>query len=921
CTVPWNFEEDTIQGAAVLYAGWTEEESEEADPSLTDGDNSIENAGNPEEAADAESDENGIFVDSDAAAEAAGEGGYGETTDNTGISADADVTGVTETSDVGLPEFLKDLHDKADASDRIKDADTPAAHENEELSDAVDLEITLPAFANGMTGEDIKGAVETNCEDMEFSTYLYSSDLDSMSCYLKGVSGWLLFYGETSHEISSVTINEEEIPVVFSWDDFDEAVYVEKRSCCLSESGYLEVFYNIYEEAAPCSVSVDLPAFTDGMTAAQAGAGTVISPSLTDLSFMFSDDGTTESENAYVPGQTGWFIFEGTPSAMPTSVLLNGESIPIVYGSGFLAENQKEEYRNTGISYAYYELEDGNAVFGVCADAFYHEPGTGPAVSVTINGDVTKYITVEEAAARVSLSPEQFSIGGNMFLDAYGYQYDAYEPNTRYFLTAVVMEEEPVSVSLNGKILPVPENESRRQYYLLNGEEDFAFYDQEANTLFIYEYVADVVPTCYVYVEDSSEWEDGTGYHFIGDTVTIKAGTKSLQRFTGWTTEDSGVFFEDASAATTTLVVPDDFYIRVTANWEAKLSTITFDPTGGTVETTTAETTEYGELDELPVPEPADASLYEFVGWYTEITGGEYVDEDIYFEEDTTIYARWNIRKLEINGLDIPTWGESPDHIVSVPEGSFYRLMTPQEIPEYDTYTASDSYSAEDGEGGVVWRKTKDYSSSLMKSTETFDADFRYYMRAYVVVTEPGYVFYRGIYPTILINGGSYLAVNGYRYSDSLQQRHFVESREFEITEPDGIQTVTFDPNGGTLEGISQTSVQTGENGRLSSLPTPENGTAYSFDGWYTQRSGGTKVFLNTVYNAETTLYAHWIISSAEVSGYTEPVWGENPDFALEIPEDAHCHFASYDELEEVKWSSRVWAVNGVFWYHYDYGN
>ncbi len=68
-------------------------------------------------------------------------------------------------------------------------------------------------------------------------------------------------------------------------------------------------------------------------------------------------------------------------------------------------------------------------------------------------------------------------------------------------------------------------------------------------------------------------------------------------------------------------------------------------------------------------------------------------------------------------------------------------------------------------------------------------------------------------------------------------------------------KTVSFDPNGGTVD---LTSATTGTDGKLTTLPTPQK-TLYSFDGWYTKKSGGDKITENTVFTSDTTVYAHWI--------------------------------------------------------------
>ena len=76
--------------------------------------------------------------------------------------------------------------------------------------------------------------------------------------------------------------------------------------------------------------------------------------------------------------------------------------------------------------------------------------------------------------------------------------------------------------------------------------------------------------------------------------------------------------------------------------------------------------------------------------------------------------------------------------------------------------------------------------------------------------------------------------------------------------------TVTLHANGGS---VSRTSVTTGADGKLASLPTPTR-SSYSFNGWYTEKNGGTKVTTDTVFSANTTVYAHWTYTGG---GYYYP--------------------------------------------------
>ena len=65
--------------------------------------------------------------------------------------------------------------------------------------------------------------------------------------------------------------------------------------------------------------------------------------------------------------------------------------------------------------------------------------------------------------------------------------------------------------------------------------------------------------------------------------------------------------------------------------------------------------------------------------------------------------------------------------------------------------------------------------------------------------------------------------------------------------------TVTFDGNDGTPSVGSMTTTKQ----KLTSLPDASR-SKHSFNGWYTEKSGGIKITTDTVFSANTTVYAHW---------------------------------------------------------------
>ena len=80
--------------------------------------------------------------------------------------------------------------------------------------------------------------------------------------------------------------------------------------------------------------------------------------------------------------------------------------------------------------------------------------------------------------------------------------------------------------------------------------------------------------------------------------------------------------------------------------------------------------------------------------------------------------------------------------------------------------------------------------------------------------------------------------------------------------------TVIFDGNGGTPSVGSMTTTDQ----KLTSLPSASRSGSYSFDGWYTEKSGGTKITTATVFSAKTTVYAHWTYTGGGGGGYNPPV-------------------------------------------------
>ena len=75
--------------------------------------------------------------------------------------------------------------------------------------------------------------------------------------------------------------------------------------------------------------------------------------------------------------------------------------------------------------------------------------------------------------------------------------------------------------------------------------------------------------------------------------------------------------------------------------------------------------------------------------------------------------------------------------------------------------------------------------------------------------------------------------------------------------------TVKFDGNGGKASKDEMTT----NNQKLAKLPDATRSGSYSFDGWYTEKNGGTKITTSTVFDKDTTVYAHWTYTGSTGGG------------------------------------------------------
>lgn len=212
---------------------------------------------------------------------------------------------------------------------------------------------------------------------------------------------------------------------------------------------------------------------------------------------------------------------------------------------------------------------------------------------------------------------------------------------------------------------------------------------------------------------------------------------------------------------------------------------------------TTAKVNDGGKLATLPV-DPIRTD-YTFLGWYTSNTGGNEVTTDTVFTKDTTVYAIWKT--------------DSATNPVTYTV-TFYQ--NENDTTAYATKTTN-------ADGAIEWPAAPTKEGFIFKGWANEDGD-----------------------P---------YSNNSVFFADT---KLYAQWEQKDPDNPDTPKTftITLDANGGTLSGAA--TVTTNAGGKLDNLPAAPTREGYSFDGWFTAASGGKKVDLQSTFEKDSTIYAHW---------------------------------------------------------------
>jgi uncharacterized repeat protein (TIGR02543 family) len=347
--------------------------------------------------------------------------------------------------------------------------------------------------------------------------------------------------------------------------------------------------------------------------------------------------------------------------------------------------------------------------------------------------------------------------------------------------------------------------------------------------------------------------------------------TKIAYTFDGWTRSDSKDKDKQLTAYVESGSTGDKSF---TANWTLENYTITFDPMGGTVSPATGKTGGGGKLSSLPTP--AARTGYSFDGWYTADAGDAKVSTSTVFGGDATVFARWTPTNYTIT-YNLGGGTVTPPNPTSYNiESGGFSLNQPVKVAyTFDGWTGSNGTEKQTDvyvEFGSTGNKSYTANYTLNTYTVTFDPNGGAVSTATAKTgaggkltslptpTKTGYAF-DGWYTDI--TGGTKVTTTGSVFGD--------DATVYALWTP--IYTVTFNGNGGTVSVYSAT---TGAGGKLVSMPEEPTRDGYDFNGWYTDRAGGSRVTSSTVFAENKEVYAQWQVTVA-VSSPSREIPGGAP--------------------------------------------
>jgi len=363
--------------------------------------------------------------------------------------------------------------------------------------------------------------------------------------------------------------------------------------------------------------------------------------------------------------------------------------------------------------------------------------------------------------------------------------------------------------------------------------------------------------------------------HAVALTLSSDLPTRTGYTFTGWNTrEDGGGTAYDAGASYTANAA-----VTLYAQWSIKTYEVTFNSQGGSP--VSPQTVNHG--GRATAPTAPTRTGYTFASWYKE---AGYVHEwDFAADAVTasiTLYAKWtpvtpNITytvRFNANGgsgsVPASQTVDAGDRI-TLPNGSglnnsgyTFGGWNTNNAGTGTTHNANSSYTPTgnitlyakwtpvtynvtyhaNGAGvtGIPTAQTKTHGVALTLSSD--------------LPARSGYTFNGW---NTLANGSGDAYTAGGSYTANAAVTLYAQ---WTPPIPPTTYNVTYNANGGS---VTPSTATTGADGKLASLPTPTR-SGYTFVGWFTAATGGTQVTTSTIFSADATIHAQWMLKTYTVT-------------------------------------------------------
>ena len=348
----------------------------------------------------------------------------------------------------------------------------------------------------------------------------------------------------------------------------------------------------------------------------------------------------------------------------------------------------------------------------------------------------------------------------------------------------------------------------------------------------------------------------------VSKRLTANGFYRTGYTFNGWNTSSNGYgtnYYNQQSVINLTAKNGDTFNLY--AKWQINTYTLTYNNNGGSgCSSKTLNYNDYYDLSCTP-----SKSGYSFDGWYTSPSGGSRVYSSYRITQNTTVYAHWeNITYT----LSYDSNGGSYCSSKNLNYNDYYDLSC---TPYRSGYTFDGWYTSSSG-GYKVYSSDRITQSTTIYAQWTAIPTVTYY-----------YLYFNS-------NGGSYCQTKTLEYNDyydlsctpyrsgySFDGWYTSSSGGYRVYSSDRITQSTtvyahwtadstpsptyyylyFDSNGG-----SYCQTKTLEYNDYYDLSCTPSKSGYSFDGWYTSSSGGSRVYSSDRITQSTTVYAHWTVNS-----------------------------------------------------------